>query len=98
MLQPRGGQHRPTTRRKAAPGARGIHRTWQAALVPTSIASSVTADIRISRPGPRREAGSPTAVAVGTSVARCPPHRSVRALVSAYGSYLGWVAAKRVAG
>jgi hypothetical protein len=37
-------------------------------------------------------------VAVGTSVARCPPHRSVRALASAYGSYLGWVAAKRVAG
>jgi hypothetical protein len=37
-------------------------------------------------------------VAVGTSVARCPPHRSVRALVSAYGSYLGWMAAKRVSG
>ena len=28
-------------------------------------------------------------VAVGIPVARHPPHRSVRALVSAYGSYLG---------
>jgi hypothetical protein len=28
-------------------------------------------------------------VAVGTIIADRPPHRSVRALVSAYGSYLG---------
>jgi hypothetical protein len=34
-------------------------------------------------------------VAVGIPVTRYPPHRSVRALVSAYGSYLGCVAAKR---
>ena len=34
-------------------------------------------------------------VAVGTIIADRPPHRSVRALISAYGSYLGYVAAKR---
>jgi hypothetical protein len=32
-------------------------------------------------------------VAVGTIIADRPPHRSVRALISAYGSYLGWLAA-----
>ena len=37
-------------------------------------------------------------VAVGIPVARYPPHRSVRALVSAYGSYLGCKAAKRAVG
>ena len=35
------------------------------------------------------------AVAVGTPVAQRPPHGSVRALVSAYGSYRGCFAAKR---
>jgi len=35
------------------------------------------------------------AVAVGIPVARHPPHRSVRALLSAYGSYLGCMAANR---
>jgi hypothetical protein len=30
-----------------------------------------------------------TKVAVGTIIADRPPHRSVRALISAYGSYLG---------
>src|SRR6516162_2009453 len=34
-------------------------------------------------------------VAVGIPVARYPPHRSVRALISAYGSYLRYLAAKR---
>jgi hypothetical protein len=34
-------------------------------------------------------------VAVGTIIVHRPPHRSVRALVSAYGSYLGYMAAKR---
>jgi hypothetical protein len=29
------------------------------------------------------------AIAVGTPVARCPPHRPGRALISASGSYLG---------
>src|SRR5208283_3559828 len=29
-------------------------------------------------------------VAVGTTIAGRPPRRSVRALTSAYGSYLGW--------
>src|SRR5215831_17519403 len=38
------------------------------------------------------------AVAVGIPVARYPPHRSVRALLSAYGSYLRWVAANRSVG
>ena len=37
-------------------------------------------------------------IAVGIPVARYPPHRPVRALTSAYGSYLGWVAAKRALG
>jgi hypothetical protein len=32
---------------------------------------------------------APPSIAVGISVARYPPHRSVRALISAYGSYLG---------
>ena len=35
------------------------------------------------------------AVAVGIPVTRYPPHRSVRALISAYGSYLGCMAANR---
>ncbi len=35
------------------------------------------------------------AVAVGIRVAPYPPHRSVRALISAYGSCLGYMAAKR---
>ena len=35
------------------------------------------------------------AVAVGTAVTRCPPHGSVRALISAYGSCRGCLAAKR---
>jgi hypothetical protein len=33
-----------------------------------------------------------------TGLSRYPPHRAVRALTSAYGSYLGWVAAKRALG
>jgi hypothetical protein len=37
-------------------------------------------------------------IAVGTAIAGCPPHRSGRALVSASGSYLGCVAAKRASG
>ena len=37
-------------------------------------------------------------IAVGIPVARYPPLRSVRALLSAYGSYLGWLAAKRTLG
>ena len=36
-------------------------------------------------------------IAVGTPVARCPPHRPGRALISASGSYLGWITAKRIA-
>jgi len=32
---------------------------------------------------------SPAHIAVGTPVARCPPHRPGRALISASGSYLG---------
>jgi len=31
-------------------------------------------------------------IAVGTAVAGCPPHRPGRALISASGSYLGWLA------
>jgi hypothetical protein len=31
----------------------------------------------------------PLAIAVGTPVARCPPHRPGRPLISASGSYLG---------
>jgi hypothetical protein len=34
-------------------------------------------------------------VAVGTTISGRPPHRSVRAHFSAYGSYLGCLAAKR---
>ena len=37
-------------------------------------------------------------VAVGIPVAWYPPHGSGRALVSASGSYLGWLAAKRCSG
>ena len=40
----------------------------------------------------------PSVVAVGIPVARYPPHRSVRALLSAYGSYLRCVAANRSVG
>ena len=39
-----------------------------------------------------------TTVAVGTSVTGCPPHRSVRAHFSAYGSYLGCLASNRTPG
>src|SRR5262249_21264439 len=37
-------------------------------------------------------------IAVGIPLTRYPPHRSGRALISASGSYLGWVAAKRASG
>jgi hypothetical protein len=39
--------------------------------------------------------GLVNAVAVGTIIADRPPAQTVRALISAYGSYLGYVAAKR---
>src|ERR1039458_7714201 len=35
------------------------------------------------------------AIAVGTTIAGCPPHGPGRALISASGFYLGWIAAKR---
>jgi hypothetical protein len=38
------------------------------------------------------------AVAVGIPAAQSPPHGSARALLSAYGSYLGCLAAKRCVG
>jgi len=38
------------------------------------------------------------AIAVGIPVARYPPHGPARALISACGSYLGCVAAKRTLG
>jgi len=48
---------------------------------------------RIARDTPAIRAfgvtGGPAEVAVGTIIADRPPHRSVRALISAYGSYLG---------
>ncbi len=37
-------------------------------------------------------------IAVGTIIADCPPHGPGRALISASGSYLGRVAAKRASG
>jgi len=36
-------------------------------------------------------------IAVGTTIADCPQHGPGRALISASGSYLGWIAAKRTA-
>jgi hypothetical protein len=45
-----------------------------------------------------KQRGIRSRVAVGISVARYPPHGSVRALTSAYGSYLGWLATKRSSG
>src|SRR5215472_15191726 len=41
---------------------------------------------------------APPSIAVGIPGSQYPPHRSVRALSSAYGSYLGWLAAKRTPG
>src|ERR1700689_2584743 len=35
-------------------------------------------------------------IAVGTLIAERRPHRSVRAQIRAYGSYLGWLTVKRV--
>ena len=40
----------------------------------------------------------PAHIAVGTAIAGCPPHRPGRALISASGSYLGWVAARLAVG
>src|ERR1035438_6879598 len=37
------------------------------------------------------------AIAVGTLIAECPPHGPGRALISASGSYRGWITAKRTA-
>src|SRR3984893_6892730 len=37
------------------------------------------------------------AIAVGTTIADCPPHGPGRALISASGSYRGWITAKRTA-
>jgi hypothetical protein len=37
-------------------------------------------------------------IAVGIPLTRYPPHRSGRALLSASGSYLGWLTAKRASG
>src|SRR5215831_16942312 len=60
--------------------------------------AAVRTDLRCSRPASPAPAPDWVAVAVGIPVARYPPHRSVRALLSAYGSYLRWVAANRSVG
>ena len=54
-------------------------------------------------PNAHGESGAPVVegvelVAVGTSVTGRPPHRSVRAHFSAYGSYLRYLASKRAPG
>jgi hypothetical protein len=38
------------------------------------------------------------AITVGTTITGCPPYRPGRALISASGSYLGWMTAQPTAG
>jgi hypothetical protein len=48
--------------------------------------------------GQRSSRAQTRGIAVGTSVARRPPHGSVRALFSAHGSYRRYLASKRKLG
>src|SRR6516162_137374 len=62
---------------------------FSAAMARASLSNrSLNRSAEIFRATSRRSRKS-RAVAVGTTISRCPPHRPVLALISAHGSYLG---------